>query len=693
VFHPYIFPKSCRTSLPSDKVVASYYQPYLFSKAVRLLSSYSSVLFFTTIVGLASTLSVTTNVDSALAQKPIALEQGQVDVKTMSQVNVLFVNPSIGNDNIGNSSERTPLKTITKALQSASPNTVIILSKGTYSAETGERFPLMLKPGISLQGDQRSKGHDVVIRGGGDYLSRTFGSQNVAIIGADRSKLTGVTVTNSSRRGYGLWIESSSPVVVENTFAGNTQDGIAVTGNSQPLIRHNDFYQNRANGITMSGNSRPEVRENVFQQTGFGINIAQNAQPRVVGNRIQDNRCGIVVQANARPIVRNNLIQNNQEDGLVAINQAIPDLGTPSEPGGNEFRGNHRYDINASTAKQLIVAYGNNLNSDHVIGKINTNSTNANERVAEGVPNNSILHNNSSYRTNSSKVQPQSVKLSVSVAAPTMTNVPAPINLTGYGNPPLRTQHINRQQVVSTPRLTNPLINSRNPYRQVSPQMPTNKPDTPQLNYVQISPNTIEFSAPQSRVNPVASAPVQPIGTPDQQLPVASAPVQPISTSNQQLPVVPAPVQSVSTQGQQLPVESAPVQPVSAQWQQLPVVEAAPVSDSSVSPVPSSNIRKGNTHHVRKASAHKAASVSHGRGLSQKVSSVGQIDLRYRVVVEAGTQQDEQLVKFLAPNAFHTVWHGQEVMQVGVFSNRYNADNMVKILNNKGLKAVVEPIN
>jgi parallel beta-helix repeat protein len=143
------------------------------------------------------------------------------------------------------------------------------------------------------------------------------------------------------------------------------------------LISKNYFQGNGANGITIAGNSRPQVKENIFQETGFGINIAQNAAPVVTSNQIQNNRSGIIVQANARPVLRNNLIQDSKEDGLVAIAQAMPDLGNASEPGGNQFQNNGRYDINASAAKQVISAAGNNLGSDRIAGNVDLNGTTA----------------------------------------------------------------------------------------------------------------------------------------------------------------------------------------------------------------------------------------------------------------------------------------------------------------------------
>jgi len=316
--------------------------------------------FTATVLGLATIPTLMCLSDSAaIAQIP------------HSEVNVLFVNPVVGNDLIGNGSKSAPFKTITQALRIAQPSNVIVLSTGTYSTSSGENFPLMLKPGVSIQGDPHTRGHNIVIQGGGNYLSPTFARQDVTMLGANQANVTGVTVTNPHPRGYGLWIESSSPVVVENTFSGNNHDGISITGNSAPTIRRNYFYQNGANGMTIYGTSRPEVRENVFEKTGFGINIAQKAAPLLVANRISQNRAGIVTQANSRPVLRGNVIEGNREDGVVAIATSQPDLGTTTEPGGNVFRQNGRYDINSSADNQIIPAFGNRLALRRTSGKVN----------------------------------------------------------------------------------------------------------------------------------------------------------------------------------------------------------------------------------------------------------------------------------------------------------------------------------
>ena len=329
----------------------------------------SRSLIFTT--GLASVpLLCLSDLGVTLEPPQLPLTQIPPNEQATSQQNALFVNPSF-RDETGNGSESAPFKTITQALQVAQPNHVIILSTGTYSTSSGETFPLILKPGVSIQGDPRTKGNNILIKGGGVFLSPTFARQNITILGANQAGLIGVTVTNPNPRGYGLWIESTSPVVNNNTFTENKHDGISITGNSAPNIRSNYFYQNGANGMTIYGTSRPEVRENVFEKTGFGINIAQKAAPMLIGNRITDNRAGIVAQANTRPVLRGNVIEGSTEDGVVAIANSQPDLGTATEPGGNVFRQNHRYDINSIASNQVISAFGNQLANDRTSGQIN----------------------------------------------------------------------------------------------------------------------------------------------------------------------------------------------------------------------------------------------------------------------------------------------------------------------------------
>ncbi|WP_242046652.1 DUF1565 domain-containing protein [Cylindrospermum sp. FACHB-282] len=466
--------------------------------AKQILRELAIVLRFSFGLGVASMALLGTSLGQGFAQIPTASEQTPHGEKTISQVNVLFVNPSIGDDKAGNGGERAPWKTITQALQVAQPNTVIMLSSGTYSAETGEVFPLILKQGVSIQGDTGNKGRNIKIVGGGGYLSRSFGGQNVTIVGANQAGLSGVSVTNTNPRGYGLWIESSNPIIQENTFTENTQDGISVTGNAAPTISKNYFYRNGANGLTVSGYSQPQVRENIFQQTGFGINVAQNAHPMVVGNQIQNNRSGVIVQANARPILRNNLIQGSKEDGLVVIAQAIPDLGSASEPGGNEFRNNGRYDVNASAAKQLISAPGNNLANNRIAGRVDINGVTASigqNSPTEPLPNGSLQEVPTTGEIVFSA--PTVPQISPKYTAPLPSNRITPTKpVSGNSSRPLKNQLPLLPANIRVSASDTELPNSSVAESPTPSRLPTLQPGMPQLNYVQIETNTIEFAAP-----------------------------------------------------------------------------------------------------------------------------------------------------------------------------------------------------
>jgi parallel beta-helix repeat protein len=297
---------------------------------------------------------------------------------------VLFASPA-GSDLQGSGTQDKPFRSLTFALRLATPNTVVVLLPGTYSRESGEQFPIVLKPGVTVQGDPSDHGAKVIVRGGGEFLSKTDARQNIAILGVNRSRLAGVTITNPNPRGYGLWIEFASPQITDNTFTGSDHDGISITGKSDPLIRGNSFINNGANGITIYGTSSPEIRGNTFQSTGFGLNINQNATPRIESNRIVGNRDGVIVQRSAQPILRNNMIENNERSGIAAIGNGKPNLGTVGDPGNNIFRNNGQYDIHGAASRQVIPAFGNTLTANHSTGQVDW-SGGGNPKQASVVP-------------------------------------------------------------------------------------------------------------------------------------------------------------------------------------------------------------------------------------------------------------------------------------------------------------------
>jgi parallel beta-helix repeat protein len=285
---------------------------------------------------------------------------------------VIYVNPALGVDSTGRGdAESTPLRTITYALQQASEGIVIQLAPGSYTRDTGEVFPLVLKPGVSLRGDAANKGQTVAIIGSGEYVSPTFARQNVTILAQGNSDIAGVTVTNPNTRGTGVWVESTNPTIRNSTFINSLREGIFISGTGSPKIEGNVFTANKGNGVSVTRDARGEIRGNVFQNTGFGITISDNAAPLVADNQIINNIDGVVVSNAAHPTLRNNVIENNTRDGVVAIATAQPDMGTSNDnPGRNSIRNNGRYSIYNATRSNMLVAVGNEVDSDRISGKV-----------------------------------------------------------------------------------------------------------------------------------------------------------------------------------------------------------------------------------------------------------------------------------------------------------------------------------
>lgn len=318
--------------------------------------------------GLATALSLTSR-GAVLSQVPATSAQFIAQTTPVSTT-VLYVNPTTGNDQpAAGKTEAAPYKTITFALQQATAGTIIQLAPGTYTRENGETFPLILKPGVTLQGNEPSKGASIVIQGGGDTVSKTFARQNVSILAGQGSTIRGVTVTNPNSRGTGVWIEDVSATLSNNTFTKSVREGIFVTGNANPTITDNVFTQNQGNGISIAKTARGQIKNNVFLNTGFGLAIGGTSTPVIEGNQINQNQDGLYINDNARPVLRNNVITDNLRDGIVATSSAQPDLGTAESNGNNTIRNNKQYDVNNSTGRTLI-AIGNSIDPKKIAGSV-----------------------------------------------------------------------------------------------------------------------------------------------------------------------------------------------------------------------------------------------------------------------------------------------------------------------------------
>jgi parallel beta-helix repeat protein len=626
---------------------------------------------------------------TAIAQTSDSLHPSVI-AQTNSNPNqtVLLVSPTAGNDQTADGSDRTPFKTITRALQVAAPNTVILLIPGIYSAETGEVFPLVLKPGVTLHGNPQTRGQEVVIKGSGSFLSRFFARQDVTIVGANQAALVGLTVTNPDPEGYAVWIESTSPIVTDNTFTGSGHDGISVVGNSAPLIRNNFFYQNGANGITIYGTSRPEVRENIFERTGFAININQKAAPLMIGNRITQNKDGIVVQGQAQPILRSNSVEGNERDGLVAIAQSRPDLGTPAAPGGNLFRNNGQFDINAKATSQMIPAVGNELLK--TVGQLDLNGTgqtivSAPAFTPISTPPPAIARPPALSLSQPRPLAAQPLPMGggqpfparaqgskpSSASGITAASFPVPTALSGKPAPPSprpmqRVSFMAPSKPALPPPKVSPAPVGAYPGKPLSrstapkPAFPITAP--PPRSQPARSPSTVTIAPPAARPAPAV---------------LLIAPVRPPASRSIAIPIPVPPPESRS-----IPAEVAVAPAITT--------PSPPTQAPALLPVPSSDVPIGDVGGTE-VNIYRKPSGPQGAIPSMPPTRTA-MNLRYRVVVPTEDDRQAAQVQAIVPDAFRTFMKGRMVMQVGAFADRTQADALVRMLAGKGMSATIEQL-
>ncbi len=228
---------------------------------------------------------------------------------------LLYVNADTGS-NQASGTETQPLRTITRALEVALPNTVIVLAPGRYNSASGETFPIQLKPGVTIQGAPGSGDRAAIIEGGGDFTSPMRSRQNAAIIAADRSGIAQVAISNPE--GYGVWIESASPTILESAFINNQQTGIYIATGS-PRVQGSYFSGNRVAGLIVFGQSTAIIHQNTFDNTGDAIRVLDEATPDIAANQIVNNEAGLVMIGSAQPTLRDNRLSGNRQDEIVEM--------------------------------------------------------------------------------------------------------------------------------------------------------------------------------------------------------------------------------------------------------------------------------------------------------------------------------------------------------------------------------------
>ena len=282
------------------------------SASKKYMKSVQGTLLLLAMSAVMTTLPANAQEPGHSAREQYALNQGSQNYR------VLHVDVAHGHDQQGVGSVEQPYRTITQALRmaSATTSTVILLAPGHYSQESGEQFPLRLRPGLTIQGNVGETRNTIIVGGGEFQESDTPDYATYAtIVATDRSGLANVTVSNP--KGSGVWITAGSPVLRRVALVSNAGSGVQVT-NGAPVIENSYFHRNH-HGLTIQGNGRAMVRGNYFEATGRAITVVSPATPIINNNRIARNDVGIALKNNARPLIEANVLDDNQRNGVVEV--------------------------------------------------------------------------------------------------------------------------------------------------------------------------------------------------------------------------------------------------------------------------------------------------------------------------------------------------------------------------------------
>lgn len=278
-------------------------------------------------------------VRTLITMMPIGVLAALASVTTAVPATV-YVDAANGSDANGNGTSALPWKSITYALTRVTAGDTIMAKPGTYSAMTGEAFPISLKEGIRILGSgrdvttiagQSDKAVVQVIGGSTPILSNTqlaaltiqngnigldmraVTSQTLSPLISDlrvRSNTTGLRLELSTGSSWVADMALIAPTISSTEIISNLQDGVILSCGSQgdqarvaPLIVDSLVQDNGKDGIvmmagtngsnTLSATDPHLINTRVSRSGGHGVSASAfgygSASPQIDGSRLADN--------------------------------------------------------------------------------------------------------------------------------------------------------------------------------------------------------------------------------------------------------------------------------------------------------------------------------------------------------------------------------------------------------------------
>jgi len=183
----------------------------------------------------------------------------------------LYVDVNTGRDAPDRGGPDDPFKTITYALTRTAGNASIIIRQGTYETETGEVFPLQLKPGIQLHGELQWNPTRPLTR-------LRVGGTSEAIIGAGWNSLSGLKMVNirdDLAVAYFIDARESDLRLDFMAFDGNGGYTIDAVAAGQGAHIRSSYFTNlpQGNGVAVFGDDYSLVYDCRFSACGTGVAV------------------------------------------------------------------------------------------------------------------------------------------------------------------------------------------------------------------------------------------------------------------------------------------------------------------------------------------------------------------------------------------------------------------------------------
>lgn len=226
--------------------------------------------------------------------------------------NKIYVAES-GSDSSGTGSRQNPYRTITYALSQVQSSMQIIIGPGQYTLGTGEAFPLVVRPGVTLTGAGRDSTYVIGPGGGHDLQGAVFS------LDADAATIERMNISTADHNGIGVLLLPGILVKIKENHIGPNYTGISAAGDSlrRPLIESN-IITGDSIGISTAGSCELILRGNEITYCGsIGLDILDTSRPDL-GTNDSTDAGGNTIRDNGGPS-NHWLIKNESPDTIMAV--------------------------------------------------------------------------------------------------------------------------------------------------------------------------------------------------------------------------------------------------------------------------------------------------------------------------------------------------------------------------------------